>query len=388
MSIERGLAEIDILAQDIDKHATSELQRRDQYRTYLNGIVHEAKALHYAYASARRALRKGDDLHANRFLGMFAAYAKNLADNLNLFIQAAYGKSTPDLKRLSDAAEAAPKTKAGKSIYHAFTATHNGNGKTDFLVRVRNANSHGNGASIVRRDKTAKSGYVFAIPGSSEDPAAWLETKAEEYMTLTKTCLETIVDGDKNYFVPHATQRSSRIMHQRIVNAYGRHKSTATITAASALIATGVAASLSSQAIMRSYEAKRNAEHRASLEQTKRESAEWNNKALILGEEIDVLTEQASKYTLDLIDRTMKRDRAAITSLDQDIALLERAPERKSETEARKRQLERNRTAYINQLCEFEQLRNRIEQIKSEQFQERLASVAREKAMSKSKEKK
>jgi len=226
----RALAEVQVLVDDIF--------RRDYYslflqfhpniypKAYLEGVVNEAEILESSYRRAKKAILKGNSIEANRYTSEFALAAKNLADNLNSYMQVLYAdyREAPlnwkmKLSDLEKNTLSAPKTDDDRTLAQVFQGTHSFGGRS--LVKVlRDKKGHGNGHLVLEPDERVPSGYKIkfgmnmveeikkVIDFGRVDAEEWLDSQVMAYLGMAKTCLGAISEKESERLVPRKKRKN------------------------------------------------------------------------------------------------------------------------------------------------------------------------------------
>ncbi|MBU4069444.1 MAG: hypothetical protein KJ646_00505 [Nanoarchaeota archaeon] len=251
MSLEKHLAKIEVLAEDIGNNVSANIQQRKNFFSYLGGIISEARILEDNYRNAKRSLKKYEGLDANRYTAEFALTAKNLAENLSKFMQTIYKKKQVDLKNLEKNICDAPVTKEGEKLFSIFTQTHD-YALSNPLIVLRHKKGHGNGHESLE-EKKGRGGYVI----EGEDAFEWLDKKYNDYVLMTSKCLETISDRHVNR-ENKPKNRFLRIIGKRVKSFNKKYKRAVAIGATSALISAGAMGGVSGTLAWKNYQEKEN----------------------------------------------------------------------------------------------------------------------------------
>ncbi|MEK6758035.1 MAG: hypothetical protein AABX88_02810 [Nanoarchaeota archaeon] len=219
------LAEIEVLTEEIRNRAKEKVGKKNNFYSFLEGIVSEARILEDSSRKARNALKKEKNT-ANRYVGEFALSAKNLADNLNQFVQTLYGNSKADLKKLKINIENAPKINENKNLYDLITGVHNYSEYNPLIV-ARNLKGHGKGHEILKTD-------------SNLNALSWVNQTTNDYLNMTATCLKTIADKDKDNLKEKKDNRNVKLIKKRVSNFVNRYKKPVLGLTASAALAAGL----------------------------------------------------------------------------------------------------------------------------------------------------
>jgi hypothetical protein len=251
VKLEKTLAEIEVLVGELDSRAKVSARLTDSeqaafYNFYqsLAGITQDSKLVYKKYFEARKALKQRRKIEASVYLGELALDCKNLADNLNIFMQTTYGKYADNLKSLETNTQTAPKTEDGKTLFNIFAQTHD-HSKESLAKKCRDSKGHGR-AHLILRDYSAgdSSGYILQFNQPSELGAmnvqAFLDSQANKYLQMTKTILQTIADKDTEHFTDKTSYRKLKTKMQQARNFYHRHSKPFAIALASTLLTAGV----------------------------------------------------------------------------------------------------------------------------------------------------
>ncbi len=229
MSLEKCLAEIEVYSTEIKDRGNNRITNRD-YIGYLDGIVKEASLVEDSYFRARKAIKKGDKKLGNAYVGNFAVAAKNLADNLNRFMQAMYSKNyieDIELKDLKVNLQGSPISINGTSLYKEFAKVHDWS-QNSVLNKVRNMKAHGGGHNLLHCDSNSSSRYLIKAEGFQGDSLEWLENYASNYLGLVSTCLKSISVNEKKKLDSKSKVATYDILKNRIGHFANRHKGLAT----------------------------------------------------------------------------------------------------------------------------------------------------------------
>lgn len=245
---------------------------------YLDGIASEAEILEGAYRKAKKAISKGNSIEANRHTSEFALAAKNLADNLNYYMQVLYTEEKPsDWKmKLSDLEKntlSAPRTDDDRSLAQVFQETHDF-GKKNLVKVLRDKKGHGNGHLSLELDERVPSGYRLKlgitptdyVNGLKDfgliDSATWLDSNVNSYLEMAKTCLQTISDKKNHkYFLERLSQKKKKNVYvQMYKNWNSRNRKQVQIALATGLFTAGVIGGVLGTFGWNEYQAKKEAQ--------------------------------------------------------------------------------------------------------------------------------
>lgn len=254
VNLERTLAEIEVLAKELQERFTSSYSNSQKAFTSnrtLTGMAEDAELVYKKCLETYRLLNKKDIPSASSAFTEMALDSKNLAENLSIFIQTIYGENRPTLKSLQLNISQAPKTSDGKTLYEVFTGTHDST-RASLIKLARDSKGHGNGHTILLKtpseselSKEKPYYVVFNDERTLEKrteylPKEFISTQAQSYLEMTRTILQTIADKDTQHFVPRKSNRELRVLKQRAKNFYSRHSRPIAITLASTLLTAGV----------------------------------------------------------------------------------------------------------------------------------------------------
>jgi hypothetical protein len=250
-NLEKTLAEVEVLARELHKRAAdtntywnSDYLAYCAFESAISGISGDAKLVLDKYKKATRYLAKGNGLDASILVGEMAMDCKNLAQNLNIFMQTTYGQYSGNLKSLETNTKLAPKTNDGRTLAEIFCSTHD-HSKDSILKNCRDSKGHANGHTLITKSQFTKSGYMIwlGMPGKSRrgpDAQEFLDSQAQSYLEMTKTILQTIADKDTEHFRKRNGSRKMKILTQQARNFYQRHAGTARAIAGTALLIGGL----------------------------------------------------------------------------------------------------------------------------------------------------
>jgi hypothetical protein len=257
MSLEKTLAEIEVLAEEARSRSfASSGERYPWFKIdrVMQGIINQPVNILEKYKKAKKAM-KGDKIEeASLYLTEFCLDIKNLADSVNLYLQAVYGVDKPSLNRIRSNTQNAPLTREGKSLSDVFLEVHDNN-RTNEIIALRNMKGHAQEYSALQR-WNSPSGFVIALPNDKapfgkdlgKDAGQWLDEQIETYFGMTKTILETTLNNDAQYLKGSRVKRKSALM-QRLKNFVSEYKKPVQIALAAALISTGILGTLGYQKI-------------------------------------------------------------------------------------------------------------------------------------------
>lgn len=274
----RLLANIQVLVDDLAKRDWSRIifmfNSNIHPGVYLDGIANESEILEGEYRKAKKAISKGNFIEANRHTSEFALAAKNLADNLNSYMQVLYtDESSSDWKiKLSDLEKntlSAPRTYDNRTLAQVFQETHDF-GKKNLVKVLRDKKGHGNGHLSLDFDKRVPSGYkikfgitpVDYLNGLKEfgliDSVTWLNNNVNSYLEMAKTCLQTISDKKNHKFFIESASRKKRknVYVQMYKNWNGRNKKQVQIALATGLFVAGIMGGVLGTSTYQTYQEK------------------------------------------------------------------------------------------------------------------------------------
>ncbi len=271
-SLEREIAEIEVLAKELDSRFNQDFQLASGTNPtdYLIEVYNEARVIADSGRKAKRAMKRKDDASVKRYCGDFALATKNLADNCNRLVQSLYAESPvnleedKNLRKIEANSKAAPKTRDGRTIYQISVRVHDLSGNS-LTLNSRNQRGHGRTFnSDISRCNITPSGYLLNASeiesGREIDAGYWLDSQAQAYSSLAKTILETIVEGDKERFNSKKTFRGLRTKFKQIGNFYGRHSRPIAIALGSVILTAGLVGGSIGTLAYQSYLAKKGLE--------------------------------------------------------------------------------------------------------------------------------
>ena len=244
--LERTLAEVEILAKDLDVNYSS---FNENYLSLVYGTSHHAKVVFETYKKSIKAMKQRRTPEANRYCAEFALATKNLADNLNLLIQTIYGNSKIEPANLKQNSEAAPKTSSGQSLYELFTSVHSWQ-RNSPIIEMRNKQGHGEGHEVLAVNPNFPSGYAIHskpqafIPineiSGLPDAKLFLDSQSSSYLEMAKKVLETIADNDVQFSEARIGNRKIKTAIQRVKNFYHSHETSLKLAGATTLLVGGI----------------------------------------------------------------------------------------------------------------------------------------------------
>lgn len=250
MSLEKTIAEIEVLVSELDfrvNSASEPMTNKWDHDAFCNfyqalaGIGQDVSLVYKKYSEATKALKRRRKCETSVYLGELAMDCKNLADNLNIFMQTTYGEYADNLKSLEVNTQSAPKTQDGKTLFQVFIQTHDFS-KESLGKKCRDSKGHGAG-HLILQDYGPSPGYVLKFNSPSKLGAmnvqAFLDSQAQSYLEMTKTILQTIADNDMEHFGERKNNRKLKIDLQRARNFYHRHSRPVAIALASVLLTAG-----------------------------------------------------------------------------------------------------------------------------------------------------
>lgn len=240
MTLERTLAEIEVLAQELVTRANSEMMPDSYYGT-LRGVAKDAELIYSKYHGAKKAIKNKNRSDASVYIGELALDCKNLADNLNIFAQILYGSEPINLRSLARNTQNAPVTEEGKTLCEIFTATHD-HSRAGLVKQCRDSKGHGK-AHLILRDYLNPGRYTIQTDEIDNshcmDAEAFVDEQAQAYLELARQVLRTIADKDESHFKKPANYRGVKTRLQLFRNFYQRHSRPLAIAAASVILTAG-----------------------------------------------------------------------------------------------------------------------------------------------------
>lgn len=240
MILEKTLAQIEVLAKELNERANESL-RSMSYDGALRGVTKDAELVYSKYCAAKKAIRNRRISDASVYTGELALDCKNLVDNLNVFSQLIYGTHPINLKSLTQNTQSAPLTEEGQTFHEVFTTAHDSS-RQSLLKQCRDSKGHGK-AHLILRDYLTPGRYTVQIDGinSSQgmDAEAFIDEHARAYLEMTQIILQTIADKDRSHFRKQAGYRELKTKLQRARNFYQRHSKPIAIAVASTLLTGG-----------------------------------------------------------------------------------------------------------------------------------------------------
>jgi hypothetical protein len=263
MGIEKKIAELELLSEGISgrikpEYNASEIQLR------LKGIECEAKVMYEVYNSAVKAVKKMDFENANRYVSEFALAAKNMADNLNLFMQQMYGTNPIKLPNIKKNLQSAPKSKSGMALYDFFENVHDSKPESA-LIMIRNLKGHGKGHDVLNHP-VAKRLYLKDADGSDGAEAGkWLNHQISSYLGMAVECLETISKDCNNavYSRPGSAPGKVAVSYKRLKNYAQRYSE----IAAAVILSIGLAGGIGGTVAYQNHAERMEAEHQRRVAQ-------------------------------------------------------------------------------------------------------------------------
>ncbi len=266
MGLEKTLAEIQVLSKELDERVFINWKGKGEhiFQPYvfvsLPGIAQNAKLIFNKYHSAKKVIgankslpefscgNYGPMLHeASTYLSEMAMDCKNLADNLNIFIQTVYGEDFKgDLNTLEKNSQSAPPFDDGKTVYDRFSEAHIYS-KDSLLKLCRDSKGHLQGHSLLYiasfnplelrlQFTNLKTRKFFKGP----DAVGFLDYHANSYLEMARDVLQIIADKDKGRFRERKTNRKYEITKQRAKNFYQRHSKPIALVLGSTLLTAGL----------------------------------------------------------------------------------------------------------------------------------------------------
>jgi len=240
MILERTLAEIGVLAKELNERANENL-RSMSYDGALRGVTKDAELVYSKYCAAKKAIRTRRISDASVYTGELALDCKNLVDNLNVLAQLIYGTQPINLKSLTQNTQTAPLTEDGQTFHEVFTAAHDSS-RQSLLKKCRDSKGHGR-AHLILRDYLAPGRYTIQIDGvngsQGMDAESFIDEHARAYLEMTQTILQTIANRDASHFKKQTGYRELKTKLQRARNFYQRHSKPIAIAVASTLLTAG-----------------------------------------------------------------------------------------------------------------------------------------------------
>jgi hypothetical protein len=255
MALEKTLAEIQVLAHELIMHDyfSSTEQNFITGITTITGVKKDSELVYKKCMEADHALKKQDFSSASSFFTEMALDAKNLAENLSIFVQNIYGDVRPTLKNLKVNTLRAPIATSGKTIYEIFMNAHDSR-ENSLIKLARDSKGHGMGHAILGETPRQDHEYFKNTPyvaifkdlrSNSTSPVLFLPrdfvySSAQAYLEMTKTILQTIADKDTEHFGERKTNRKYKITKQRAKNFYQRHSKPIAMILGSTLLTAGL----------------------------------------------------------------------------------------------------------------------------------------------------
>jgi hypothetical protein len=277
VKLEKTLAEIEVLRNELVQRAgtrahpmTTSASMEVFYAFYqsVGGINQDVKSVHKKYLEAKKAIRDKRVAEGSVYIGEMAMDCKNLADNLNVFMQTLYGEYDGNLRSLEKNTQSAPLALGGKTLYEVFIETHDLS-KDSVVKNCRNSKGHFKGHTLLSASSEHPSGLKLAFGDLGTrtygpDALEFLDSQANKYLQMTKTILQTIADKDIKNFGEKKSGRKLKTVVQQARNVYNRHSKPLAIALASTLLTAGVVGGVMGN---KAYEAKQRQEDmRASIE--------------------------------------------------------------------------------------------------------------------------
>ncbi|VVB80700.1 Uncharacterised protein [uncultured archaeon] len=252
-NLEKTLAEIEVLSGELFHRYSSAKGAEGFFRFHksLDGIKKDSQLVYKKCTETYHALKKEDLLSASSAFSEMALDAKNLADNLNIFMQTIYGNYNGNLKSLEANSQTAPRVEGEKTLYQLFTETHDSS-KESLMKKARDFKGHHRGHSLLfktpveegfPKDRPYYLGfnedqlYSIDIRYLSED---FFKSQAQAYLEMVRDILQTVADKDQEHFRPQDKNRGFQIRKQRAKNFYQRHAGLARTIAGTALLVGGL----------------------------------------------------------------------------------------------------------------------------------------------------
>lgn len=248
VNLERTLAEIEVLARELGEAKNLPESKENfnmlvHFGSSLSGILQDTQLVYKKYIAANQAIKKRKLVEGSSYIGEMAMDCKNLADNLNIFMQSIYGKYSGNLKAIETNTHNAPQAENGNSLYQIFAETHN-HSRESIVKSCRDSKGHGKGHTLLTISSHTQSGFQIFYGDLEErkggpDAMEFLDKQAQSYLEMTKKILQTIADKDTEHFVQRKSNREFKILKQRAKNFYQRHSKPIAIAAAATLLTAG-----------------------------------------------------------------------------------------------------------------------------------------------------
>lgn len=268
VNLERTLAEVEVLIEELGRRysysteeeyhsvihaeyvAVSDAEKTYRISRSLIGIKKDAELVSKKCKDTYKALKKRDEVSASVSFSEMALDSKNLAENLNTFLQTLYGKYSGNLKDLEANTLTAPILDDGKTIYQTFVQTHD-TSKESLMKRARDSKGHNRGQAILFRTPLDpgfpkdRPYYIFFNDERTRDLSVnylsedFFKSQAQAYLEMTKTILKTIADKDSEHFKRATGSRRLKTLAQQARNFYQRHSKPIAIAAAATLLTAG-----------------------------------------------------------------------------------------------------------------------------------------------------
>lgn len=157
---------------------------------YSAGILNEAQLV---YDNAQKAIKciGNNSRDSDRHVGEFALAAKNLTDNLRLFLQSIYSNQKPSTKTSTETLVNAPKLKSGDTFHEVIRRVHDPSPDSP-IMRMRNKKGHGLGHNILSNRTNDGENYfpvVLFSNGEWCEASDWIKGMSEGYLGMAKTIL-------------------------------------------------------------------------------------------------------------------------------------------------------------------------------------------------------
>jgi len=251
MSLEKTLAEVEILAEDMANRAhLTESGEDSVLKNRIKELVADVQNMELAHKNARNYLREKKKSLGAGTLGQVTISQKNLADNLNRIMQIVYsGREYPisddniNLRNIERDTQTSPQLKNGKSMHEGFIAFHR---QDNTVTQTRGKTSHGNVlATISETDRNTrktygiKERYYVISNGKPVGAMKWMKRETEKYLEGAKEILEVISQEGPEFFASKEEKPKSAQL-RRLRNFKDRHETGARIAFRTGILLTGL----------------------------------------------------------------------------------------------------------------------------------------------------
>lgn len=245
MGLEKDLAEIEVLADEVIERAVLAWQRKNKppylgFDEIEKGVKLDPSLIIEKYRKAKKAMAKGDTTKASLYLTEFSEDAKNLLNNLALLSQAIYGKEKPEIKRdmIKTNIIDAPRSADGRTLAEIMAA--HDYSKTSLNKILRDMKTHGRGYSAITLSGNVVAKDFFKKQHPAGEFNDFIDGELHKYVDITKTVLRTIAEGDTEKLVPRDEVMKKSVLAKRLVNWKDRHIRPIKVALASAVIGAGI----------------------------------------------------------------------------------------------------------------------------------------------------